>query len=83
MERNDGNAVFKYEEAASERGMPLAIFYWLVVNPVAPRHGRIATFSYTVLARHRNRPQVQHDLQMLAAEIDAASFSERLGVVGE
>lgn len=81
IERKDGNAIFKYEEAASERGMPLTIFYWLVVNPVAPRHGRIVTCSYTVLAGQRNRPQVQHELRMLDAEIEAAAFSERLGVV--
>jgi len=42
---------------------------------------RIATFSYTILAKHRNLSRIQHDLKMLDAEIDAASFSPELGVV--
>ena len=82
-ERKDGNTVFKYEEAASEQGMRLTIFYWIVVNPVPPHHARVATFSYTILAGQRNRSHVQRDLEMLEAEIQAASFSPQLGVVAE
>jgi hypothetical protein len=36
-----------------------------------------------MLANQKNRSQVQRDLEMLDAEIKAASFSERLGVVAE
>jgi hypothetical protein len=82
-ERKDGNALFKYEEATSEQGRRLTIFYWIVVNPVQPHHARVATFSYTILAGQRNQSQVQHDLEMLDAEIEAASFSPHLGVVAE
>ncbi len=78
--RQDGNAVFGYEQASSEEGMRLAIFYWVVANPVPPNYARIATFSYTILAKHRNLSRVQQDLKMLDAEIDAASFSPELGV---
>jgi hypothetical protein len=81
--REDGNAVFKYEQAGSERGRRLAIFYWIVANPVPPHHARVATFSYTILARQRNQSEIQHDLEMLDAEIEAASFSSQLGVIAE
>jgi hypothetical protein len=81
--RKDGNAVLKYEEATSELGMSLTIFYWVVANPLPPHHARIATFSYTVLAKQRNEPQVQRDLEMLEAEIESATFSPELGVVPE
>ncbi len=81
--RKDGNAVFKYEEATSERGTRLTIFYWIVANPVPPQHVRIATFSYTIPASQRSQSQVQSDFKMLDAEIDAASFSQELGVVAE
>jgi hypothetical protein len=72
--RRDGNAVLMYEEAGSERGQSLTIFYWVVSNPLPPRHARAATFSYTILAEQRDSSQVQHDLEMLEAEIEAATF---------
>lgn len=79
----DGNAVLKYEEATSERGQSLTIFYWVVSSPLPPRHARAATFSYTILAEQRNDSQIQRDLEMLEAEIEAATFSPELGVVSE
>ena len=82
-DRKDGNAVFKYEKADSEQGMRLTIFYWIVASALPPRHVRVATFSYTIIAEQRNQSQVQHDLEMLDAEIEAASFSPQLGVVSE
>ncbi len=54
--REDGNAVFRYEEASSEEGLKLTIFYWVIANPLPPNHARIATFSYTILAKHRTLP---------------------------
>ena len=79
----DGNALLKYEEAASEQGRRLKIFYWVVANPLPPNHARVATFSYTILEEQRNEMQVQHDLEMLETEIEAATFSPELGIVGE
>jgi hypothetical protein len=79
--RNDGNAVFKYVQAASEQGMRLTIFNWIVVNPLPPHHARVATFSYTILAEQRNQSRVQRDLELLEAEIEAATFSSELGIV--
>lgn len=81
--RTDGNAVFKYKQAGLERGMRLTTFYWIVANPLPPRRARIATFSYTILAKQRNNAQVQRDLETLEAEIEAAKFSPELGVVTE
>jgi hypothetical protein len=72
--RKDGNAVLKYEEATSELGTSLTIFYWVVANPLPPRHARVATFSYSVLAKRRNEPQIQRDLEVLEAEIESATF---------
>ena len=63
-ERKDGSALFKYEEATSEQGRRLTIFYWIIVNPVQPHHARVATFSYTIFAGQRNQSQVQHDLEI-------------------
>jgi hypothetical protein len=79
----DGTVLFKYEEAASERSRALIIFYWIVVNPVGPHHARVATFSFAILASQRRKSQVQRDLEMLDAEIAAASFSPQLGLVAE
>jgi hypothetical protein len=81
--RTDGNAVFMYVQAASEHGTRLTIFYWIVANPLPPHHARIATFSYTILAKQRNQPRVQRDLELLEAEIEAATFSSELGVVSD
>ena len=81
--RNDGNAIFKYELMNSEEGVRHTICNWIVANPLPSNRARIATFSYTMLANQKNRSQVQRDLEMLDAEIKAASFSERLGVVAE
>jgi len=79
--RKDGNALLKYEEATIEQGMRLTIFCWVIANPIPPRHARVVTFSYAILAEQRNRIQVQHDLEMLETEIEAAMFSPELGVV--
>lgn len=82
-ERKDGNAFFKYEQIISEEGVRLTIFNWIVANSLPPNRARVATFSYTILASQRNRLRIQRDLEILDAEIEAASFSERLGVVAE
>lgn len=79
--REDGNAVFRYEQASSERGATLILFYWLVANPLPPRHVRVATFSYTILARQRNHARIQRELEMLETEIEAARFSPQLGIL--
>ena len=82
-DRADGNAVFKYEESGFERGEELIVFYWVIANPLPPRHARVATFSYTILAEQRAQEHVRRDLEMLEAEIEAATFYPGLGVVAE
>jgi len=81
--RPDGNAVFSYEQATSERGTPLTIFYWVVANPLPPSHARIATFSYTVLTEKRNDATTQRELETLETEIEAATFSPQVGEIPE
>jgi hypothetical protein len=78
--RKDGNALLKYEETGFERGTFLNIFYWVVANPLPARRARVATFSYTTLAKLRNDPQIWRDLEMLDAEIEAAVFWPMAGV---
>jgi hypothetical protein len=77
--RQDGNAVLKYEEEGFEDGAWGTIFYWVIVNPLPPRHARSATFSYAILEKQRNHPQIKQDLEMLEAEIEAATFWPTLG----
>jgi hypothetical protein len=79
--RSDGNAVLKYEEASVEPGTQLTVFYWVIANRLPPRHARVVTFSYTILAKQRYEQHVRNDLEMLEAEIEAASFSPEMGVV--
>ncbi len=81
--RKDGNASLSYEDSAIEEGTPLTIIYWVVANPLPPRHVRVANFSYTVLARLRNDPKVKSELKMLEAEIEAATFAPQVGVAAE
>jgi hypothetical protein len=81
--RKDGNAVFKYEEPTSEQGTSLTIFHWVVANPLPPGHARVANFSYTILAEQRTKGQIQRELEMLEAEIEAATFSPEIDVVSE
>lgn len=83
QKRKDGNAVFKYEQGSSERGVRLTIFYWVVANPLPSGYARLATFSYTILAKNRNQPRVQNELAMLDTEIEAAAFAPNIGVISE
>jgi hypothetical protein len=82
-DQRDGNAVLKYEEFGSERGRSLRVFYWVISNPLPPRRVRVANFSYTILAEQRKKLQIQHDLELLEAEIEAATFSPKPGIVYE
>jgi hypothetical protein len=81
--RNDGNAVFKYENVTSEAGVSLSIINWIVANSLPPNRARVITFSYTVPEEQRNKSQIRQDLKMLEFEIEAAIFSPELGVTSE
>jgi len=77
--RSDGNAVFKYEEHGFDDGVKLTVFYWVIANPLPPCHARLATFSYTIVANQLGQSHIQRDLEMLEAEIEAASFARVMG----
>jgi len=77
--RKDSNAVFKYEDTVCEEGVWGAIYYWIVVNPLPPCHARIANFSYAIPVTKRREAHARLDLAMLEVEIEAATFSPRVG----
>lgn len=79
--REDGVAIFRYEQATSGEGISLDSFYWIVVKALPPHHARVVTFSFTVLAEQRDHAPIRHDLEMLQAEIEAATLSPKLDVV--
>jgi hypothetical protein len=79
MRQPNGNAFARYEEESVDRGQKIKILYWLVANPVPPKHTRIATFSYTILRRKQRDSVTMHDIQMLEKEILEARFTTELG----
>jgi hypothetical protein len=79
MRRPNGNAFARYEEQSVDKGRRIKILYWLVANPVPPKHARIATFSYTVLQGQERHSTVMHDIQMLEKEILEARFATEIG----
>jgi len=78
--RPDGNALARSEQVTVDRGHEIKIFYWFTANALPPAHARICTFSYTILKRQENDPQVKRELEMLDREIRAAKFSPEVGV---
>jgi anaerobic selenocysteine-containing dehydrogenase len=75
----NGNVFARYEEESVDRGQKIKILYWLVANPVPPKHARIATFSYTIVQRKERDSVIMHDIQMLEKEILEARFATELG----
>jgi hypothetical protein len=78
-----GNALAAYTSEAEEDGVPLTVSFWELANGVAPRHLRLAVFSYTVETADATSAAVQADLRLLDAEIRAATFANELGVLPE
>ena len=76
----NGNALARHEESNVDRGHKIKIFYWIICNPVPPRHARIATFSYTILQSQEDSPQILSELELLDREIRAAEFSSEMGI---
>jgi hypothetical protein len=76
-----GNALAAYTSEAEENGVPLTVSFWELANGVAPRHLRVAVFSYTVETADATSAEVQADIKLLDAEIRAATFASELGVL--
>jgi hypothetical protein len=76
-----GNAFVSYRTSASENGETLAVFHWHLANAVAPRHLRLALFSYTVLADQADSAAVKQEVQLLTEQVRNATFSADLGSV--
>jgi len=79
MRQLNGNALARYEEMSVDRGQKIKILYWLVANPVPPKHARIATFSYAILQKKECDSAAVRDIQMLEKEIQGARFATELG----
>ena len=75
-----GNAVAHYSSVAEEDGASITVFFWELANGVAPRHLRVAVFSYTLETDEVESPEVQAALALLDAEIRTATFAGELGV---
>jgi len=75
----NGNALARSEKSTVDRGYEIKIFYWFVANLVSPQNARIATFSYTILAKLERNPHVLAEVQMLDREIRVAEFATETG----
>jgi len=75
----NGNAIATSVEQAEEEGDDLRIQFWQLATVIPPRYGRIAFFSYTVLAKQFEETKVQRELQLLDEQIREAQFSPELG----
>jgi hypothetical protein len=79
----NGNAVAHYAEEVEENGEVLLTFHWLLANTVPPRHGRLAAFSYTILADQAEEAPTAATIKMLDDEIRRAHFHAELGALEE
>ncbi len=75
----NGDALARFEQSSVDRGQKIKIIYWVVANPVPPKHARIATFSYTILQRKRDYSATIRDIEMLEKEILKARFATEVG----
>lgn len=79
---SNGNALVSYASPATEAGQDLTIFRWELANAVAPKHLRLALFSYTVLQRLASSASVQAEVALLDREIRETECSPEIGVAG-
>jgi hypothetical protein len=70
----NGNAVVRYAQSATEQGQPLHISYWSLAQAVPPNHARIATFSYTLLEGQQAEAKYAAEIELIDLEIRSASF---------
>lgn len=76
----NGNAMLRYTESATEQGHSLKITYWQVANPVPPNHVRIGIFSYTILESQQEKEKFKKEIELLDTEIRNAQFAKQLGI---
>ena len=72
-----GNALAFSRASGTEESV---VFHWELANSVAPRHLRLALFSYTVPASRAESSAVQEDVRLLGDQIRHATFASELGV---
>ncbi len=76
---DSNSALLSYVYEVEEDGEQLAIFCWQIANLISAEHARVALFSYTVLARKREEPEIQEDIAMLNENLRKCVFSTQLG----
>jgi hypothetical protein len=75
----NGNALLRFDEPTQERGEKLVIHYWLVANPVPPKHARLANFSFTILASQAEKAKIHEQIRLLDKEISESRFHATIG----
>ena len=75
----NGNAVLSYDEPSEEGDEPVHIWYWEIVNPLPPRHARIALFTYTVDEDAADDPDTAECVALLHRELEACEFAQEMG----
>ncbi len=69
------NCLKNFFTDCEEDGEELRIYFWLVVHFAPPLHARIAQFSYTVLRRLAERPEIQAELAVMDRELREVRFT--------
>jgi hypothetical protein len=74
------NAVMiRYYTAGEERGQPLMIRCWRILQALPPKNFRNVLFTYTVLADRFSSPASIEDMDLLDREIGAVQFAPKVG----
>jgi hypothetical protein len=73
------NAVMiRYDMAGEERGQPLMIRCWRILQALPPKDFRNVLFTYTVLAHRFSYPVSIEDMELLDREIAAVQLAPKL-----
>jgi hypothetical protein len=71
--------MFRYDMPGLERGQPLTIRCWGVLQALPPKNFRHVLFTYTLLARQFSYPACIEEMELLDREIAVAQLSPVLG----
>ncbi|MTW09902.1 hypothetical protein GM658_04755 [Pseudoduganella eburnea] len=72
---SNGNAISKGIRRGTERGTPITIFWWHLVNVVSPQQVRVATFTYTVFSSSERSASTIAELSFVEDSVRSADFT--------
>lgn len=72
---SNGNAISKGIRRGTERGTPITIFWWHLVNVVSPQQIQVATFTYTVLSSSERSASTISELSFVEDSVRNADFN--------